>query len=184
MGVKADAREARRAAKQKKHLEKKARQAETPNTSKRVAEGAPIVPSKEVREPPLPLNKQQMEWSAQLEDRCGCWSWGPRDHGDAVWEEEVYAMLRMHEGKTWGRIEAEEVNSRGGRRKKKNVLFHITDLKVEVQERWAELKLEEFPDLFRFRTGGTKRIYGIRIDNVFYVLWYDPEKNLYEESPN
>lgn len=179
MGRRAEAREAKRAAKHQKHLDKKARQAENPNTSKRVAEQVPVLPAKEVREAPPPITQVRMTWSDDRADRVGEWSWGARNFDDELWEREVRMMLRHHEGKTWGAIENEKCNGKRGKREKKNKPYHVKQLREEVQERWRELGLEEFPEVFRFRTSSLKRIFGIRITHEFHVLWYDPEHMIY-----
>ena len=51
---------------------------------------------------------------------------------------------------------------------------------LEAQKRLTDLHLDEtFEDLFRFRVGGKKRLWGFEVDGVFHVLWWDAEHQVY-----
>jgi hypothetical protein len=43
------------------------------------------------------------------------------------------------------------------------------------------LRLNEIfeDDMFRFRLAGEKRLWGFRVGNVFYVLWWDASHRVY-----
>ncbi len=52
--------------------------------------------------------------------------------------------------------------------------------KVERKEIAAPvLRYVDSEDLFRFRLGNLPRLWGFRIVNVFYLLWYDSEHEIY-----
>jgi len=39
-------------------------------------------------------------------------------------------------------------------------------------------------DIYRFPLGNRGRLWGFRILNVFEILWYDPENNVYPVDPD
>jgi len=49
----------------------------------------------------------------------------------------------------------------------------VDSLHVEAQKRWYELELSQFDELFRLRLGSKKRIWGVRIEHHFYMIWYE-----------
>lgn len=57
------------------------------------------------------------------------------------------------------------------------------EVKVEqiikkAQKRLIDLNLDDFETLVSLRLTGPKRIWGIKIQNVFKILWWDPEHEI------
>ena len=53
----------------------------------------------------------------------------------------------------------------------------------ECQSRLLEIeKLED--DIYRFRLGNRKRLWGFRVLNDFGILWYDPLHQVYPTEPD
>lgn len=48
-----------------------------------------------------------------------------------------------------------------------------------VAARLTDIGHDDRTQLSRLRLGGKRRLYGFREDNVFYVLWWDPEHDVY-----
>ncbi len=49
----------------------------------------------------------------------------------------------------------------------------------EANRRWQALGLDDQDRVSRLRHGGLIRIYGLRVGNVFHVLWWDPEHEIW-----
>jgi hypothetical protein len=53
----------------------------------------------------------------------------------------------------------------------------------EAQDRLIEIdKVND--DIYRFRLGNLRRLWGFRIVNVFEILWYDPKHKIYPTEPD
>jgi hypothetical protein len=96
----------------------------------------------------------------------GAWSW--KQLGSNV--DSVFEVLRSLEASTWTEIR----NASGGRRG-----YHhgqpVETLSKEAQARLTRLGLDELDELFRFRVGGTGRLWGIVQGQDFFFLWWDPD---------
>jgi hypothetical protein len=53
---------------------------------------------------------------------------------------------------------------------------------LEAQARLVDIQLEDLDEIFRFRVGFAQRLYGFRICDVFFILWWDPEHKIYPLS--
>lgn len=73
-----------------------------------------------------------------------------------------------------------------GQRRQKHHDQEISSLCSEARQRLAVLQLDrelEDAKLFRFRVGGTERLWGFRRGGCFYVLWWDPDHQVYPTEP-
>jgi len=89
---------------------------------------------------------------------------------------DVLAYLKGLETQTWGEI----LTDTSGRTKStRNHPIGIDELCSEAQKRVYELKLEEFEELVSIAISGTERVWGVLLDGVFYIVWYDPQHEVY-----
>jgi|GEM_PF-775837 len=51
----------------------------------------------------------------------------------------------------------------------------IGELSTQAQGRLVELKCDDLDDLYSFRLGGKRRIWGIRRADLVELLWWDPD---------
>ena len=179
MSDKADKRIAQRALKDAKNFEKKAEQVAKIVALRRPEQTTAPAPKK------IPIeyvSGSRHGFAAKLdrsiEDRVGTWqSWGrPRDWDPEPGEDYVAKILSQCCGKTWGDIESETVKKDGELR---HVAYSVEQIHQEAQDRLKELQLDDFEEIFRFRTAGTERLYGLRVGVTFKMLWYDPYHNIY-----
>ena len=113
-------------------------------------------------------------WSFAKMD-CAYEKWGLNQTEDLF--AEVIEKLRSFEGMTWMEI----MQASGGRKCGTNHHFdNVSDLTPEAQRRWGNLGYEEFDQVFSLRLGGTRRLFGILLDGVFSVVWYDQEHEIYK----
>lgn len=112
-------------------------------------------------------------WSFSHLD-CRYSKWGFH-HTDALFEE-VITKLRDYERMSCSDI----MSASGGRNHGTNSHFeNVSELIPEAQKRWADLHLEEYDQVFSLRLTGTRRLYGILLDGVFRVVWYDQNHEIY-----
>jgi hypothetical protein len=107
-------------------------------------------------------------------------------------EPSVIEYLRL----TWAEVEAMGYGNEGKRRQSHR-LMPVDKIRDEAQTRLLELheaqeemvrrkEIEarmlpyvDSEDLFRFRLGNLPRLWGFRMVNFLYLLWYDPEHEIY-----
>jgi hypothetical protein len=96
-------------------------------------------------------------------DHDGPWSWKTLPPEKL---REILEKLAGWEKKTWGQVHGDAHDSQ-----------HSVDLARLIKparDRLRELDLDDLDSLFRFRLSGEERLWGVPLDNVFYVLWWDP----------
>lgn len=176
-----EARIARQIEEQLRQQQKSARLRERPENIAAVrAEGAPKDRTIRLGADPGSIYQMTMAWIDERADRKGSWSWGQaRDWEDAAWTGVILPKLEQFQRLLWREIESFTTDT-GHRMHHAMAVDQICD---ESQNRLVELeKVEE--DIYRFRLGNRRRLWGFRIVNVFEILWYDPEHNIYPTDPD
>lgn len=119
--------------------------------------------------------QRKFEYDIGFADRKGCWSWNEtRDWTDEeylVIERETFLNLSKD---TWAQVESKTYNGKDKKRKKIAKHQALSSIVKEARQRWMELdEVSENETLFRIRTGTDKRIWGIRLQAKFYLVWYE-----------
>lgn len=55
----------------------------------------------------------------------------------------------------------------------------VTSLSKEAQERLVTLQLDDINEVWSFRVNALKRFWCIKDQNVYALLWWDPEHRVY-----
>nr|WP_321461068.1 hypothetical protein [uncultured Cohaesibacter sp.] len=126
-------------------------------------------------------------------DREGHWSWGesrnwcqfhkPNDKSCASEMNacdcgEIVNTLREFTKLTWSEILSQVTgHGRARKRRKKHHSQSFDDIVSEAQNRWIEIERDE-DELFRFRYGGEKRLWGFRKLGTFYAVWWEEHHNI------
>jgi hypothetical protein len=107
-------------------------------------------------------------------DHVGNWSWrlGVADLN------EIVRFLREMERLTWTEIYAQLTSGKRGSHRKHHAM-PVAQLCGEARRRLEELRLDDFDELFRFRLGNMRRLWGIVDGEVFYPVWWDAEHRVY-----
>lgn len=84
---------------------------------------------------------------------------------------ELIKKLRSFESMTLGELFA--VGSEHGK------TYAVETLSAPIQKRLTELGRDDETEVARLRCGGKPRLYGFLRENVFHVLWWDPEHLVY-----
>jgi hypothetical protein len=110
-------------------------------------------------------------------EHAGNWSWqlGAEDL------HEIVRFLREMERLTWTEIYAQLTSSKRGSHRKHHAM-PAAQLCGEAQRRLEELRLDDFDELFRFRLGNMRRLWGIVDDEVFYPVWWNAEHRVYPQD--
>jgi hypothetical protein len=96
-------------------------------------------------------------------DRTGPWGW---DSITKLEQEDVLSKMSQIEELTW--VEA----SSGSTPRLKRI--PIGNICLKAQKRIQQLKLDDFGDVYELRINGTCRIWGLREEPAFLLLWWDP----------
>jgi len=164
-----EARIARRLADEIRQKEKSARLVVRVGDEPKVRQGAN----------PASIYDMQMRWSAGSADRDGDWPWGARDWTQSAWDGVILPKLKNFETMMWKEIEASTTDN-GHKSHHDMPTERICE---DAQCRLIELNHEE-EDIYRFRLGNKRRLWGFRIVNEFSILWYDPEHRIYPTDPD
>ncbi len=130
---------------------------------------------------PESIMQMTMRWCRKCADVAGEWSWGQeRQWSQKEWDETIEPFLKQFERLKWAEI-YNQLTGEGkkSKRRKKHHDMDVCDLCDEAVERWKEIGLEEFETSFRFRLGGTERLWGYRIKEKFKIVWWDPFHNIF-----
>ncbi|MEV1331507.1 hypothetical protein AB0J20_18240 [Micromonospora costi] len=131
----------------------------------------------------LPGNDGRLVVSFQHVDRAfdGAWGWPAAGTHDA-WE--VLDFLCEISRLTWGEILSQETGQMNKRHKKHHA-YSTETVGSAARARLADLRINELTDeLFRFRISGPKRLWGWRAEDVFHVLWWDPDHKVCPSDKN
>jgi|GEM_PF-1829434 len=99
------------------------------------------------------------------------WGWGGASAEELL---AVLAFLKEMEKLTWTEIWDLKTGSHR-RRGALHKFIPIDDLCSDAQDGLLTLGLDDASDVwFRFRLGGTRRLWGVVEGNVFFPVWWDP----------
>ncbi len=125
-------------------------------------------------------------WCCSQSDREGEWTWKnnePRSWTDDEFTSDIESRLNSYNNNSWMEVESFTYNGASGFRKQLNKYQSLDTICNEAQERWLSLDtINQFDELFRFRLGTHKRIWGIRIQHHFFLVWYERHHQIYPLS--
>jgi hypothetical protein len=106
---------------------------------------------------------------------------------EEVLPDIIKNRLKVFETTKWSEIEAQLTSDGKHKKKSKRHKKHhsqdVTSLSKEAQDRWKKRKIN-YDTVFRFRFGGTLRLWGVRENNVFKPVWWDIDHTVYPTEPN
>lgn len=174
MGAKADARRARKEAKEAARKAKQIAQAESPTTDKvplSVALAGAQPESPRIATDPTAYRKMRPEWV-----RARFCSFFPRNCTDHHWRKAIDPKLAAWETMTWGKIEQIPRGTGHGKMHHTMLVSKITEA---AQDNLEQHGWGSFNEIFRFRMGNKPRLWGFRELHRFSIVWYDPEHEVY-----
>ncbi len=131
---------------------------------RRVKIGYNPIPEKRPRVDPAIIDSlsQNPVWQIGALDLEGPWGWHKID--SKLLYNTVIPKIKNFEKMRWNEILGP-----------KNHEIKINELSKTAQKRLTVLNLDDFDSLVSLRLTGRKRIWGIKIENICKVLWWDPE---------
>jgi hypothetical protein len=122
------------------------------------------------------------QWGTEHSDRDGEWSWlEPRDWSEEEHIKVISAHLDSLIGNSWSQVEVMTYNGADRMRRRLNKYQELVSLRVEAQERWISIDvLSQFDTLFRLRVDSDKRLWGVRVQHHFFLVWYDRGHQIYQ----
>jgi hypothetical protein len=109
-------------------------------------------------------------------DHTGSWSWNVNEGV----LQEIIAFLKQMERLTWTEIRSQ---THGGGHLRHHPI-PVESLCAEAQRRLQQLRLDDLDELFEFRLGSRRRLWGaVPDDGIFCVLWWDPQHQVYPVEP-
>lgn len=116
-----------------------------------------------------------VEFHLDKKDTVGEWSWGlDRSRLDSEFKTIIEPYLIHPTNTKWGTLLGERY---GKDNKTKHHHMDLGGLSDEIQSRWQEIELD-YPEVFTFRFSGTERLWGFRIINKYFIVWWDPKHEL------
>jgi hypothetical protein len=132
-------------------------------------------PLKYLRDKPISLPlvsrmNKKMRYTKTAADVIGSWSWGHlRKWDKKVWDEVIFPHMTDYKTKSWSEIEGEMSG-----RSRRNKAYATKAICPGAKRRLTDIELEDLDEIFRFRIGNLPRLYGFRVAEVFFILWWDP----------
>lgn len=124
---------------------------------------------------PSNYKKYYFQWCSSHSDTDGKWGWGE----ERLWSNDEYTKdilphLNSFNNNHWADVETQTYNGSGGIRRLLNKRQALGTICDEAQRRWIGLDLvSQFEELFRFRLGTNRRIWGVRVQHHFFMVWYE-----------
>jgi hypothetical protein len=59
---------------------------------------------------------------------------------------------------------------------------NVSQISNHAQKRLSQLNLDDAEKLVSLRLTGTQRVWGIRMENILQILWWDPNHQVYPST--
>lgn len=117
---------------------------------------------------PVSTQHEKPSWRFSMLDRGGRWGW---DKATSSHLALIHQKLCDFETMTMQELFGD---------RKAHKAIPTEDLRHAVRSRLTELGRDDETSLVEFRLGYSERLFGIRRANVIYVLWWDPEHDVFK----
>jgi hypothetical protein len=119
--------------------------------------------------------KHYFTWCISKSDIVGNWDWNEsRKWTTDEFDNSIEPHMNSYISNSWTEVEDARYNGKDSARKKLNKYQSLDSLCKEAQTRWQSIEyLTQFEELFRLRLGADKRIWGIRLQHHFFLIWHE-----------
>lgn len=111
----------------------------------------------------LPTDRLHPEFRAEQMDNDGPWGWNEFDSSQSQMQELFQKIFE------WQKLTWQDFRNNGSH------FVRRADLCSEAQKRLIQIKKDDLDQLFSLRLTGRKRIWGIKENNILWLLWWDPK---------
>ena len=137
---------------------------------KKIKEGKGLIPqpSKKPRIDSTLKNPmdQNPVWQVGILDVDGPWGWNTIEK--ELFFKNILPKVINFETMFWKEI-----------LKRYNHEVQVSEISPKAQMRLTQLDLDNTESLVSLRLSGSERIWGIRVDNILQILWWDPNHQVY-----
>lgn len=126
-------------------------------------------------------DRETVVWRFRKFDFRGYWGLAALQRDGTSFDVLLETYLRHFESMTWAEIKRASKSGRS-----RGSMHHAVDtdkLGKQAKNRLAELKYEDWGVIFSLRLDQKRRLFGMRDQNVFEVLWYDPSHEVCPSLP-
>ncbi len=129
------------------------------------------VPEKATKGPEHSLDAKP-SWRFIRIDFEGPWTWhnATKDHLIQIHKR----FKSIEQASSW-----RDVLDLGGARKTGSHYIARSELGKDAQQRLEGLNLDDFDEICSLRIGQAERVWGVIIEGVFHVIWWDPDHLVY-----
>ena len=121
---------------------------------------------------PENIEKKTLIWRLKFVDMLGPWGWFNIKEKDKGVLLDIRNRLGEFERMTWGEIG----------KKNQNHPIPVDKIANKAQKRLKEINLDFVENLYSLRITKQSRLWGYRDNNMFYILWWDPEHTVYSSK--
>jgi hypothetical protein len=108
-------------------------------------------------------------WRLNMADKEGSWPLHGMDPGHVL---DVLGKLANYETMTWQQLHGPDHH------------YNYEGICADAKKRLCELRKEQWADhLYSLHLRNLWRLWGLLIDGVFHILWWDPEHAVYVTKP-
>lgn len=97
-------------------------------------------------------------------DKGGDWGW---DAFESCHIQEFLGHLLDSQKLSWNEL-----------RQGRSHLVSVANIIPEAKKRLRTLEADDLDELYSWRISGKKRVWGIKENNIFWLLWWDPEHKI------
>lgn len=115
---------------------------------------------------PESIFNDKPRWRIALIDYNGPWGFNKLNDGNLL--KEVLLKLSKFETMKWKDFPVEAHHP-----------IEATKLCKAARDRLKEIRKDDYQDLFSLRLTAKQRVWGIRQQEAFYLLWWDPDHTVY-----
>jgi len=105
-------------------------------------------------------------WQTGVIDLDGPWSWKKIELN--YFFSNILPKIQGFESMNWNEILGRNSHE-----------VRVDQIGKKAQKRLVDLNLDDFEKLVSLRLTGKQRVWGIKINNVFKILWWDPNHEVY-----
>ncbi|MEE8483820.1 MAG: hypothetical protein V3S46_04400 [Nitrospinota bacterium] len=106
------------------------------------------------------------QWKVSFIDFDGDWGWAKATNKEM---KKIIDKFKKYEKSTWGEI--------GNMRH--NHPMKVQNICNKAQRRLQEIQLDDIDFLYQLIVGGKHRIWGVKKERAFHILWSDPDHTVY-----
>lgn len=117
------------------------------------------------------INQRRLVWRLGFHDDDGDWALSSASRNQMV---NLLDKLVSYESMKVGEIFSPD--SEHGK------AYEVASMPPHAQERLREIGHDDEDKLHRLRCSGVARLYGIMRENVFHILWWDPEHQVWPSA--